>query len=174
MEQHLNNKGTWFVGTTKSPADISIVKKNISEFFYYAYIMHKPDEDDDRLHIHYIVQCNGTRTIKSVASTLGVSGQYIQVTKQPRGANRYLIHLDDPEKEQYSESDVITSNKEFYHTFLTDNCRISAVDFYDDLKFLREGKISQKDFVKKYEFHINKLPFYQRIKTLEVIMKMGN
>ena len=170
----MNNKGVWFVGTTKCPADIENIKKNIREFFYYAYITHKPDDDDDRLHIHYVVQCNGSRSIGSVAQTLDVDGQYIQVCRQPRGANRYLIHLDNPEKEQYFENDVITSNRDFYHSFLSDNNAISAVDFFEDLKCLRENLISQKDFVKKYEFHINKLPFYQRIKTLEVIMKMGS
>ena len=166
-------RGVWFVGTTKCPADIENIKRNIKEFFFYAYIFHKPDEDDERLHIHYVVQCNGSRSLQNVADTLDVSSQYMQICKQPRGANRYLIHLDNPEKEQYKETDVFTNNRDFYHSFLTDNHNIDCTALFDDLVNLRSGRIGCREFVQKYEYTLNKLPFYQRIKTMEVILKMS-
>lgn len=172
--KHRNNKGTWFAGVTKCPADIENIKKNISEFYYYAYITHKPDNDDDRLHIHYVLCCNGSRSLGSVADTLDVDSQYLQICKQPRGANRYLIHLDNPEKEQYTIEDVTTNNKEMYLTYISDNNKVDCVDFMKDLRNLQQHKISTEDFVRKYSYHINKLPFYQRIKTMEVILKFGD
>ena len=168
-----NTRSVWFCGTTKCPADIENIKNNISEFHYYAYISHKPDNDDDRLHIHYVFQCNGSRSLKNVSDTLDVDSQYMQVCKRPRGAIRYLIHLDNPEKEQYSLSDITTNDKYFTLSFLTDNNSFDCTSLFDDLALVKTGRLSSRQLVEKYQYAINKLPFYQRIKTLEVIMKMG-
>lgn len=168
-----NTRSVWFVGTTKSPADIDNIKVNIKEFHYWAYMFHKPDDDDERLHIHYVVQCNGTRSLKNVADTLGVDMQYMQACKRPRGAIRYLIHLDNPEKEQYNPNEIMTNDKDFTLSFLTDNNQFDCSALFDDLILVKTGRLSPRMLVEKYQYAINKLPFYQRIKTLEVIMKFG-
>ena len=172
--KRLNERGVWFRGTTKCPADIDNIKLNISEFHYYAFIFHKPDDDDDRLHIHYVLQCNGTRSLKSVADTLGVDGQYLQKSTRPRGAIRYLIHLDNPEKEQYKFDDIFTNDKDFTRSFMTDNNQCSSSDLFEDLVLVRNHRMSCSDFISKYQWHLDRLPLYQRIKTLEVIMKFGD
>lgn len=166
-------RGVWFVGTTKCPADIENIKKNISEFFYYVYISHKPDDDDERLHIHYVLQCNGTRSLKNIADTLDVDSQYIQVCHRPRGAIRYLLHLDNPEKEQYCIDDLTTSDLQFTKSFLTDNQQVSSKSLYEDLLLVKTLRLSPLEFVDKYSYYIDKLPFYQRIKTLEVVSKFS-
>lgn len=168
-----NERGVWFVGTTKCPADIENVKLNINEFHYYAYITHKPDDDDDRLHIHYVCQCNGSRSLKNVADTLDVDMQYMQVCKRPRGAIRYLIHLDNPEKEQYKLEDIFTNDKDFTKSFMTDNNQCSSSALFEDLLLVRNHRMSCNEFIQKYEWHLDRLPLYQRIKTLEVIMRFG-
>ena len=65
----IRQKGSWFCGTTHSPVDICNIKKNIGEFNFYAYIFHDRDENKG-LHIHFVGQVNGSRSIKSVADML--------------------------------------------------------------------------------------------------------
>lgn len=167
----IRQKGSWFCGTTHSPTDIERIKKNITEFLFYAYIFH--DKDDGKgLHIHFIINCSGSRSIKSIGETLDCDVQDIQIARRPRSCIRYLIHADDKEKYQYNREDIITNNTDrvdFYFNSLSN----SITDIYEDMKNVKTGRISATDFIQKYKSEFASLPFYQKIKTLEVIDKMS-
>lgn len=167
----MEQKGSWFNGTTHLATLFPIVEENIKEFDFYAYIYHFPENEDDK-HIHFCFRTNGTRKIKHVAETLGIEANNIQICKQNRSYLRYLIHLDNPEKEQYNADDVITNNRIFYDSFLTENQDFDILDLFKDMEGVQNGKISPYDFCKKYRFHLNKLSFQNRIKTLGAIMKI--
>lgn len=167
----IKQKGSWFCGTTHSASDIENIKKNIGEFAFYAYIMHDKDEGKG-LHIHFVGQVNGSRSIKSICEMLECDYQDVQVAKRSRGSIRYLIHADNKDKFQYSFDDVNTNNVDrlkFYFTSLN----VSITDIYADFKKLKNGYISSDEFVDKYSQEFSSLPFYQKIKTLEVIDKMS-
>ena len=163
----IRQKGSWFCGTTHSPTDIENIKKNIEEFSFYAYIMHDKDEGKG-LHIHFVGQVNGSRSIKSVCEMLECDYQDVQIAKRSRGAIRYLIHADDKDKYQYDLCDIKTNNKdrlEYYFSSISS----SINDIYADFRRLKQGSMSSEDFVQKYSSEFASLPFYQKIKTLEVI-----
>lgn len=167
----IRQKSSWFCGATHSPTDIENIKKNIGEFSFYAYIMHDKDEGKG-LHIHFVGQVNGSRSIKSICEMLECDYQDVQIAKRPRGAIRYLLHEDDKDKYHYELSDIKTNNKDRIKYYFCD-LDVSINDIYADFKNLKCGYISAQDFVDKYCSEFSSLPFYQKIKTLEVIDKIS-
>ena len=60
-------------------------------------------------HWHVMLMFKGKKTIdqvKEIAHKVGAVNDYVQVCQDVRGYARYLCHLDNPEKHQYSTADV--------------------------------------------------------------------
>ena len=60
-------------------------------------------------HWHVLIMFDGVKTIdqaKEIFST--INGVGTEIIKSIRGYARYLCHMDNPEKHQYNESEVIT------------------------------------------------------------------
>lgn len=81
---------------------IDYIEKN---WKHYAYIEHDPDVDSSKVHTHVLVHFDNKRYINAIAKEIGIGANYIQ------NANlipylRYLIHLDDEDKKQYTIDDV--------------------------------------------------------------------
>ena len=69
--------------------------------------LHNPDDEQSKPHYHGIFYSgNGPITLdaakKKIPSDVPANG-YVEVTASSSGYQRYLIHLDDPEKEQFPE-----------------------------------------------------------------------
>lgn len=167
----IKKKGSWFCGTTHSIGNIERIKKNIEEFPYFAYIIHDKDEGKTP-HIHFVVNCRGSRTIKSICEVLDCDYQDVQDTSRPRSCIRYLIHADDPEKFQYPRSEIITSDNDRTNYFF-DSINHPIGTILSDLNSLQDGSLTVHEFTEKYRSEFATLPFYQKIKTLEVIKKMA-
>lgn len=167
----IRQKGSWFCGTTHAISNIERIKENIKEFPFYAYIIHDKDEGKT-LHIHFVLNCVGSRTIKSIGDTLECDYQDIQIAKRPRSCIRYLIHIDDKLKHQYRREEIQSNNIDRINYYF-DGLSRSITDIYRDLKKVKSGEISSDDFVDIYRSEFANLPFYQKIKTLEVIDKMS-
>lgn len=58
-----------------------------------------------KAHYHFIVSFDNARYLKSVASEFNLEPYEIEPINYYRGALRYLIHLDNPEKAQYFETE---------------------------------------------------------------------
>lgn len=89
-------------------------------FKNYAYIEHKPETDEKKEHIHFILSLDNTRTIESLSNRLGIPFNHIQSIKSLRASCRYLIHIDNENKIKYELSDVIVSqsfSRKFYCSF---------------------------------------------------------
>ena len=66
--------------------------------------LHAPDEETKKSH-HHVLYAHGAPTTLSAAraaipSTVPANG-YVEPAKSPVGYMRYLVHLDDPEKQQW-------------------------------------------------------------------------
>lgn len=85
-------------------------------FKNWAYITHKPEESEKKEHTHLILSLENARTIESICSRLNIPSNLCQRVRGLRGACRYLIHIDNEEKIQYTLEDVIVSNS-FKPTF---------------------------------------------------------
>lgn len=167
----IKRKGSWFCGTTHSLRNIDAIKKNINEFPFYAYIIHDKDEGKS-LHIHFVLNCSGSRSIKSIGDVLDCDYQDIQIAKRPRSCIRYLVHIDNPDKFRYEKDNIVSNNIDRVNYYF-DNINHSIKFLYSDLKKVKTGEISPDDFCDKYSSEFATLPFYQKIKTLEVIDKMS-
>ena len=82
---------------------------NLKGFKYYAYIKHLPESDEKSVHYHAFVRLDSATTEERLAKRLGLPVDKVQYVKNVRSANRYLTHIDYPEKIQYNQNDVIVS-----------------------------------------------------------------
>ena len=78
-------------------------------FKYYAYIKHKPEEDEKKEHYHVFLHLDNASTLSAIAKRLGVAENYFQPVKSVRSCCRYLTHIDYDDKIQYDINDVVIS-----------------------------------------------------------------
>ena len=75
--------------------------------------MHDKDFNDDgtqkKSHYHVYGKLDTPRTPQSVANALGVGVASLRAVSSWRGAVRYTVHLDNPNKHQYSADDVVAN-----------------------------------------------------------------
>lgn len=114
-------------------------------FKNYAYIEHKPETDEKKEHIHFILSLDNTRTIESLSNRLGIPFNHIQSIKSLRASCRYLIHIDTENKIKYELSDVVVSqsfSRKFYGAF--DDLKTEE-DMIDDI-YLFIDNLSDVEF----------------------------
>lgn len=85
-------------------------------FKNYAYINHVPNDKEKKLHTHFLLSLDNPRSIESLSNRINVPINLIQNVKSLRASCRYLIHMDNEEKEQYELANVKVS-KSFANTF---------------------------------------------------------
>lgn len=116
----------------------------------YAYIFHNADDDVSTKHIHVCIDFVNARSWTTIFRTF--KGAHIEVAEHWHRCLRYLTHMDNPEKEQYSVSDVVKSYADEEFAILT-NCDefdyLSTENLIADIK----AGLSLLDFVEKYGLH---------------------
>lgn len=138
---------------------------------YYAYIFHDKDEGKD-IHLHFVAQ--DRHSLKKWASLFDIPENMIEIPRNFRAVNRYLIHLDDSEKFLYNKSDVKTNRPTRFESYLSDNQEIDSRTLFDDLRKVREGRITHEDFIEKYKFWLNQQSFYSQFKIISELLKWSN
>lgn len=78
-------------------------------FKYYAYITHKPEENEKKEHIHVFLHLDNATTKKRIAKKLGINERFVEDVKSVRASCRYLTHIDYDDKIQYKLEDVYIS-----------------------------------------------------------------
>lgn len=73
----------------------------------WAYIMH--DKDNVKDHYHLRIFCEDKKSISAWAKLLKVEKHDIETLKYKKLSIRYLVHLDNPEKYQYSFDNIISN-----------------------------------------------------------------
>lgn len=102
-------------------------------FKNYAYIEHKPEDDEKKKHTHVILSFDNARTISSLSKRVGIPHYHIKNIKSLRQACRYLTHRDDEDKIQYDLTDCVVSrsfSRKFYGAY--DDLQ-SEEDIIDDI-----------------------------------------
>lgn len=97
----------------------------ITEYFaQWCYILHDRDFNEDRTpkksHYHVYGKLDTPRTPQAVSNALGVGVASLRPVSSWRGAVRYTVHLDNPDKYQYSADDVV-ANFEFAKLLTVDD-----------------------------------------------------
>lgn len=102
---------TFLVYPESAPDDwVGILRR--SHGSYAISPMHQPDEEMSKPHYHVVYMHGNTTTMNgakgAIPSEVPANG-HIEQALNPSNLQRYLIHLDDPEKEQFPEgSNAIT------------------------------------------------------------------
>lgn len=173
LSQHEKEKGTYFCSVTHKLDLAEEMIKTLPDFTYWAYIRHKPDTEDGTPHVHFLVRSNGTRSVKQIADKLGISPQYVQVCRKVYAFRRYMLHLDNDEKIKYTIDDVKSNRLETFREAIEGNIKRDVVDLYRDYNSLSMGLMAKEDFIQKWFCELSNMPFYQKIKTFELLDKVG-
>lgn len=97
---------------------------SLTQYKSHACIVHDkdvlPNGETKLPHFHAVVTLKDKMTVESIAQTLHVEPQYVNKIKTTtKSARLYLIHRNNPEKYQYSPSDVLAS---FDYVNYVDDC----------------------------------------------------
>lgn len=91
---------------------IQVIETLKSKFKEWAYCLHDSDINDDgelkKPHIHWVGR-GDPRTLSAVAKFLGIKDNDVVLGKNFKALIQYLIHLNNPEKAQYSIENVVTN-----------------------------------------------------------------
>lgn len=170
LEEYEKTRGVWFNGVTYDMESINNIKESIKDYPFWAYIEHKPDketeESDKHFHLHFLLKANGSRSIKQVADSLSLPSNFIQKTKSKRSYGRYFIHLDNPEKIQYTIDNISCNKISQFKLWFQDNQDNDVRRLYSDLKKLRQGSISTEDFIDLHYCQLLQMPLYQQMRLL--------
>lgn len=164
-------KSTYFCTVLHDTKQRESVKEVCPDFQYWAWIDHVPDLECKNEHTHFIFRNNGTRSVKQIADKIGVPSNMVQPCRKVVAYRRYFMHLDDPDKHQYSLSDVHTNDVGSFKSAMIGNDRRDVSEIYTDFKKLRNGIITDEEFLQTNFAEIQKCNFYQKIKIFEAIMK---
>lgn len=134
-----------------------------TSYNWYAYIFHDGDSETANRHIHLLCFDRGGTTLKSHCSRFEevIPSNFVNIVVSPRAMARYLIHLDDSDKQQFSASDVITSSMDKYLDLIRDGAS-DSLDLWHDFVKLRTGALTPDDFIDKYRGELCSMPMYQR------------
>lgn len=167
--KRIKQKGFYFNGATHKVEDMDHIKFFIKEFPFYAYIIHKPDSENDSLHLHFLLNIRGTNTIKNIAEILHCDYGDVQICKSHNSYARYMLHLGfDDKTDKYSLSDVVTNDIDRFSSFISEvHYPISTI--YADFCNLRSGRITRVDFIEKYKGELSQLNFYQKVRVFKDI-----
>lgn len=115
-------------------------------FKYWAYMEHKPEEDEKKEHTHFFLHLDNAMSIKRLSSQTGIPVRFFKVPRSIRSVNRYLIHKDDEEKIQYNINDVNVSknwqrnfNKCFDDLETEEEIIIKIFKYIDDLRTYQDN-----------------------------------
>lgn len=89
-------------------------------FKRYAYILHKPEQDEKKPHTHFLLFLDNPRTIESISKRVDIPLNLVKRVKSIRGACRYLTHIDNEDKIQYDLTEVHVSKsfqRDYYKAF---------------------------------------------------------
>lgn len=152
-----------------------IIKVAQSCYSKYWYIFHDRDLDDNgqvkKKHLHLVCYDDSPNFItKGIKNFEGATlPNLVEGCRNGRACIRYLVHKDDPQKQQYDITEVVTNSPQQLTSALADSDTI--VGLYQSYEELRTGKISVGDFIQRYKQELSSMNFYQQISTFNLLHK---
>lgn len=87
-----------------------ILANLVNVFDQWAYILHDSDVDGDgnpkKSHYHFYGKCADKLTASGISYRVHVPVSACRAVSSWKGALRYLVHADNPEKHQYDVTDI--------------------------------------------------------------------
>lgn len=141
----------------------------------FAYILHDKDKKDNgeekKTHFHLILCYENARSIESIEKGLkkymsvgedNPQNAFIESCRDVKGAYGYLIHKNEPNKYQYSESDIVCSSSDYFTHVSSTNDYISLIMDYIDKQ---DRIITYSELVRRF----GNLIAFTRINWIQVV-----
>lgn len=171
---HKQSKPSWVTGAIHNSDQFDNLILGLKESLFWAYIFHDKDKNEDGSakpkHIHFIAQ-NAPRSFDWWSDALGIPSNFIERVHRPRAMVRYLIHLDDPDKAQYSLDEIETNDRRYLETYFNQDTDKMNTNLFYDIKRLRFGRITPDEFIDRYDLELRKMAFYNRFRLFNEIAK---
>lgn len=102
-----------------------------------------PTEEEKKPHWHILLCFDGKKSYEQILDiTTSIHGSIPKRVSSTRGLVRYMAHLDNPEKHQYSRSDIIGHGGADVAQMLkpTSSCRYEIME--DMIKYIEENNVT--------------------------------
>ena len=97
-------------------------------------------------HYHIVVSHNDPVILGRAAKKFGLSSNYVQTVHKLKPAVQYLIHLNNPEKFQYSPSDIVTSDSNISYLLNSELCSMDKarliIDYINGCEHVTISKVA--------------------------------
>lgn len=104
----------------------------ISDLHIKGFLSPLHDRDDKKPHYHLLLMYDGKKSVEQARSVfLSLGGVGCEIVKSSKGYARYLCHLDDKDKAQYSVDDVKCFGGADYKSFIRNAS--SGLDILTDI-----------------------------------------
>ena len=140
-------------------------------YVWYAGIIHEADEEVSKKHIHLLCMDSSPLLLDSHYRRFSdfIPKNLIQGVISSRSFARYLSHKDFPNKKQYSDDDVFTSDRVKYNEMIADRLYRDPKQLWIDFKKLYSGSITPDEFIDMYSQDLATMPMYQQMSLYKKI-----
>lgn len=120
---------------------------------YIAVICHDRDIEDGHVktkHYHLVIHFNNNYRIRTVMNiledTFMINDNQISIDKctSLEAQSRYLLHIDDYEKEKYFESEVLTNDRDTFNRFIN---KVIVRDLHDLIAVVKHYNYNLEDIM---------------------------
>lgn len=142
----MNNRGRNFAGVFYPESCPFDYLERIEKFGCKCALspLHTPDAEEKKPHYHILFQFSGNKSIEQVRFFMNSLGSsMVQVVNDFGAMVRYLVHRDNPEKQQFDESEIIC-----YHNIEVSKYFKTNADKIGHMRKVIE--IIQKEHIRSY------------------------
>lgn len=166
----ITDKHCWYEFSSNVPECFLRLENEVKAFPFFAFIHHFPGstDPDRKEHVHFVIRTNPI-TLKALSNKLDLPEQYIRWVRITRSMIRYLVHYDNPEKEQYDREAIITSDRNYVENCFSDIKTCSPLSEYYNYCEVLNGRMSVNSYLENNSLLIASLSFSSRIKLYNTL-----
>lgn len=180
FDDYVNQSGNWFCCVSNIDEQREELKKAVLEFPFWSWIDHEPDDEHGKPHTHFMFRTKGTMKIKHIAGQLNIPANMVQLVglgehksgKGKRAYGRYMIHLDSPDKKQYTINDIHTNRKVNFEIWITDNQDTDVRRLFADLQKIRDKELSVSQFVDLHYLELQQMNMFQQVNIFRTLNRI--
>ena len=131
--------------------DYKEVLRNLKGYKKWAYITHDKDRKENgelkKEHTHFVLHLDNASTKEALSKKTGIPINFIENVRNERSVVRYLIHIDDDDKYQYSKNEIKCSrNYERYVSKCFDDLETEEQILSNIFAFLDSAMVDNKNY----------------------------
>lgn len=127
-----------------APLDFLLDRLKESHVPAFVSPLHQPDDKELKEHYHVLLMFDSQQGVKYLHDLVlylgGANGYFVHPPK--RQYARYLLHLDDPDKEQFSESVTCLNGADFSPYIFSSEDVETGAKLSSILQFIRDNSIT--------------------------------